>query len=445
MSAPRNGESDVVIMGAGVAGLSAGVLLAQAGLRVVCIDPEPFPRVRVGESLDWSAPALLAELGLSGEELVAAGVGTYKREVRALTANGRLHFGRPPSWLAWWPFRFEPVTLHLDRQRFDQCLYERAQNAGVAFVWGHVTDIEFDHDRIVGCSTRAGRRFAAPWFLDASGRRRLTARSAGIGSQEWGPPRVAIWSQHDAVGAFAGTMLYLDTDSDDLNWVWEIPIAEDRQSVGVVMTLSRFQTLRRTGKSTAEVFMDELARFPRVQSIPASCLGTVRTRSCRPYVSTRVTGANWMMIGEAAAFIDPLTSIGVTSAMRHGSEAARLIIDNARSPARVRLSLTEYDRRVRDVAGLFNLGINALLYRPLLRQTVGFRWASSAYVILGYGVMGDAVDLSKHDGDRGFVASVGVVFPRLFEETRPVLGNLTQVVIGGTEDADPRGELVQRA
>ena len=188
MSASRNSKSDVVIMGAGVAGLSAGVLLAQAGLRVVCVDPEPFPRERVGESLDWSAPSLLTELGLPREKLVAVGVGTNKREVRALIATGKLHYGRPPQWLHRWPLRFEPLTLHLDRQRFDQCLYERAQSVGVAFVWDQISGIEFDNDRIVGCRTRSGQRFAAPWFIDASGRRRLTARSVGVESQEVADP-----------------------------------------------------------------------------------------------------------------------------------------------------------------------------------------------------------------------------------------------------------------
>ncbi len=59
--------------------------------------------------------------------------------------------------------------------------------------------------------------------------------------------------------------------------------------------------------------------------------------------------------------------------------------------------------------------------------------------------MGDAVDLGEHDGDGGFVASVGVVCPRLLDETRAMLGNLTQVVVGGTEDADPRGEPIEGA
>jgi flavin-dependent dehydrogenase len=93
--------ADVLVLGAGMAGLTATVQLARAGLRVVCIDPGPFPRERVGESLDWSAPRQLAALGLDRDELVAAGLGTFKREIRAVTSDGKLLIGRPRSWLGW--------------------------------------------------------------------------------------------------------------------------------------------------------------------------------------------------------------------------------------------------------------------------------------------------------------------------------------------------------
>src|SRR5260370_574075 len=78
-------SSDVAVLGAGLAGLAACVYLRQAGLGVVCIEPDRFPRVRVGESCDWSTPALLRSLGLSRDDLVREDLGTYKRNIRVVS------------------------------------------------------------------------------------------------------------------------------------------------------------------------------------------------------------------------------------------------------------------------------------------------------------------------------------------------------------------------
>ena len=384
MSSRVGATPDVVVAGAGVAGLSAGLQLARAGLRVVCIDPKRFPRARVGESLDWSAPRLLEDLGLSRDELVATGIGTYKREVRGLTSSGELLVGRPPRWLHRWPLRFEHVTLHLDRGGFDRRLYEAARDAGVEFVWDHVRSVDFAGDRIVGCRTRSGERFAAGWFLDASGRRRVLAKAAGVGLQHWGAERISLWSHYDASMALEGTVLHLDDGSEELSWAWEIPIAPNRQSVGVAMSLQHFHALRPDGEPFAQVLAAALAEFPGLRSIAVGRLGRVRSRRYRPYVSDRMVGANWLLIGEAAAFVDPLTSIGVTSAIRHGSEAARLIMQYPQASPEAHRRLAAYDRRVRDVAGLYHLAVEELLYDGKLRLRLGMRWASRSYVPLGY-------------------------------------------------------------
>jgi len=52
-----------------LAGTAASIHLARAGFKVLCIEAEVDPSNPVGESLDWSAPALLSELGLPMENL----------------------------------------------------------------------------------------------------------------------------------------------------------------------------------------------------------------------------------------------------------------------------------------------------------------------------------------------------------------------------------------
>lgn len=384
MSSREGSRPDVVVAGAGVAGLTAATMLARAGLGVVCVDPDPFPRPRVGESLDWSAPRLLADLGLARDELIGNGAGTYKEEIRGLTTSGELLVGRPPPWFHRWPLRFEHTTLHLDRPAFDQCLYERAVRAGVEFVWDRVRRLDFVGDQIADCGLRAGARYSPRWFLDASGRRRLVAHAAGIGVRHWGTDRIAMWSHYEAPLRHSGTVLHLDEQADELSWAWQIPIAPDRQSIGVVLPLSRFRALRRAGEPLLPVLADLLRRFPTLPPVALNRLGPVRTRAYRPYVSDRVAGANWMMVGEAAAFVDPLSSIGVASAMRNGFEAARLIASHDTPNAGAQRALLAYDRRVRHLTHLYSRAVEGLLYRPEVRVRFGMRWASRAYVPFGY-------------------------------------------------------------
>ena len=70
MQIPETGM-DVTVIGGGLAGMAASIHLAKAGLRVMCIETGAVDTDAVGESLDWSAPSLLEDLGLPMDELIA--------------------------------------------------------------------------------------------------------------------------------------------------------------------------------------------------------------------------------------------------------------------------------------------------------------------------------------------------------------------------------------
>jgi glycine/D-amino acid oxidase-like deaminating enzyme len=77
-SSLENNAADVIVIGGGLSGLATSVHLSMAAFRVVCLEPEQHFEHVVGESLDWSAPQLLSQLGLTMDDLVAREVSTLK-------------------------------------------------------------------------------------------------------------------------------------------------------------------------------------------------------------------------------------------------------------------------------------------------------------------------------------------------------------------------------
>jgi menaquinone-9 beta-reductase len=95
---------DVTVIGGGLAGKAASLHLAKAGLKVICIEPAEASRQPVGESLDWSGPELLKELGLPMEEVIATQIGTWKKHVILRLCEGVPEDYVPVPWLRWFHY-----------------------------------------------------------------------------------------------------------------------------------------------------------------------------------------------------------------------------------------------------------------------------------------------------------------------------------------------------
>ena len=112
-------QYDVIIMGSGIAGMAAGIHLRRAGMTVVCVEDTPGERNAVGESLDWSAPALLKALGLPMDTLLHNGIATLKRHVTLKLRDASQHEYVPGEWLSRPPYNVQLDTLHVDRPGLD--------------------------------------------------------------------------------------------------------------------------------------------------------------------------------------------------------------------------------------------------------------------------------------------------------------------------------------
>jgi menaquinone-9 beta-reductase len=383
MQIPEN-AIDVTVIGGGLAGMAASIHLSRGGLRVLCIEPDAADTDSVGESLDWSAPGLLDVLGLTMDQLIAEKIATYKRHVTLKLGDGIDRSYVPGEWLGRPPFNVELRTLHVDRRQLNRLLRKMVLSEGVILLQDKVVSVETNGRRVKAVSTQLGNKISSPWFIDASGgAASLFARTFHLPVYESGPRKVAIWGYFPVTEPSEGTTLYADgVKPPYMEWIWEIPINPDTLSVGYVATGESIKAQRQEGQTVEDILRGKLCRFPRfeslLQAVPAIS-PSVTSFVCRMH--GRVAGPNWVIAGEAATMVDPMTANGVTAALRHASEGSRLIIESRHRRRIPYLRAAMYSRRVLSLAMFFNRGIERVIYESPIRNRIGVLQAGDVYTV----------------------------------------------------------------
>lgn len=381
---PNDLLTDVLVIGGGLSGLASAIHLARDGMAVTLLEPQTAMPPIVGESLDWSAPGLLGCLGLPIDELIASRAANWKSHIVIHRPDGSKRSYQPGQWLAERPWNVEIRTLHLDRQQIHSITEEMAAELGVRTLREKAVSVEQRDDRVVAIQTSSGRRVAAPWFIDASGAASsFLNRHFQLRSNVYGPRKVALWAhvlvEHEA----GGTNLYmLDSATEYMEWIWEIPIRCGVTSVGYVLSGPAMKLKRARGMSNSEIFQKALRTFLPLQDAAGTEAATQPCSTsfrCRSYHDT--CGPNWIIVGEAASQSDPITGNGVTAALRHATEASDIVI---RYRDRRRIPLTSrraYSLRVVEMGRFFNSLIENMFYEPAVRQQLGVFAVGRAYTV----------------------------------------------------------------
>jgi hypothetical protein len=209
----------------------------------------------------------------------------------------------------------------------------------------------------------------------------LLPREFDLPAIHFGPAKVALWTYFPVTESVEGTTLYMEPlASEYLDWVWEIPISPDVVSVGYVTTGAATKARREQGLSVEDIFRQQLMKFPRFEPLlRAGAQGAVNVTSYRSRVHTGVAGPNWLITGEAASMVDPITANGVTAALRNASEASRLILKYRKRGKLPLLARISYSSRILQMAKFFNSGIEKIVYRPPVRNSIGLGRSGTVY------------------------------------------------------------------
>ena len=359
----RQETFDVVVVGGGPGGSSAGAFLAKHGRKVLVLEREIFPRFHIGESLLPAAWELWERIGAK-EALEAArftvkqgvmfGMFGAKDDVTLLTAEFPEFFPRP--W-----------TYHVERAEFDKILLDNAarQGAEVRMGWT-VKDVLFEDGRAVG--VLAGKNGEAPHEIrakitvDATGRDCLLARKLGLRKPDPALNKVAHFThfrggyRRDAKDVVQDLAPVLPTSSAtdihtvDGGWLWYIPLKDDIVSVGAVLDAKYAAGLP---GGPQEKFDAALASCAKVAGWLEGAEQTMEmhTISSISYLNERFSGEGFVLVGDSAMFVDPIFSAGVTLATRAAVYAGEQILECFEKNDFSAAALAPYEARIKHPMG----------------------------------------------------------------------------------------------
>ncbi len=314
-------DADVIVVGGGPAGSVTAALLAERGHRVLLLDKARFPRHKAcSEYVNAAGRRLLVELGLE-RDLDA--LGAHRMEAMLIHAPGGRRFLADFAAV-------EPgaTALGLSRLRLDGLLLDRARAAGGEVHEGaHVRDVIVAGSRVLGVeATIEGVRetLRAPLTIGADGRHGIVARSLALEHPLRWPRRTGLVAHYRGV---AGLDSWGEMHVFQGGYAGLAPLEDGLTNVAFVADSA---TVAGRDEPLDAFFARGLLGIPEVASKLAGAerVGGIRGVGPMAHRARRVAGDGFLLVGDAANFLDPFTGDGVYEALR-GAHLAAPVADAA--------------------------------------------------------------------------------------------------------------------
>jgi flavin-dependent dehydrogenase len=321
-------DFDVVVAGGGPAGSSTANFLRQKKRSVLVLEREQFPRFHIGESMLPFSNDVWRELGVF-EKLDATYIHKPGAKFIHEETGAEFTYYFDKSIRAGNPYAYQ-----VKRADFDKMLLDHAASLGADVrQQTRVDDVSFAPDGVTVSATGPdGTSYdvRCAVFVDATGRDALIAgrRQLKVVDGEI-TTNVAVHTMYKNVdrsqGADEGNIILGLFDG---GWWWMIPFKDGDTSVGMVFEKGYSRTLK--GLSSQQMMEQALEHLPHLKHFlrDATRILEVGAQGNWSYRSSQFYGERLLMVGDAAAFVDPLFSTGVLFAI-NGAKFAAAHIDAA--------------------------------------------------------------------------------------------------------------------
>lgn len=318
-----NEKYDIVIIGAGPAGVLCAAHLIKNGFDVLIIEKNFFPRFSIGESMLSYNVKLIEEAGLGN---VFRNVSFHKKNgAQFLIENNLIDINfidkscSGPS-----------DTYQVTRSIFDLEMANEVQKLGAEIIFGsEIIDVKFSKNEFaVDVETKNKNQkienFQAKFLVDASGFGKVLPKLLSLPTEERNQKRMTIFShiKCEKLCQFDNQKILISVDEiKNRNWFWTIPLGGNIYSLGLT-----------TEDNITKVDYDNILKaYINRNSLLKSILGDFEflfSPKCIKGFSSKtlkVHDDNFIIIGNSGEFVDPIFSSGLTVALKSGCLAANVI------------------------------------------------------------------------------------------------------------------------
>lgn len=325
--------SDVIIIGGGPAGSAMGSYLSMKGIDNIILEQAIHPRPHVGESMVTSSTRVFEEIGFLAKMEEAGFPHKYGASWHPITNGVAMHSSSEAS-IEFREFPQEGVnqeyTYHVDRSKFDLLLLKHAEELGSQIYEGvRVTRVLLEDGRAVGVQARIDNQeieLPAKVVVDASGRNTLLGRQLRIKKND------PIFDQYAVHGWFenvnregpTGDFIHIYFLPVERGWAWQIPVTDKITSVGVVTERDVF----RRARMDLETFLNTYVQSNHdlaTAMCDARQVNELKVEGDYSYSMEKFVGDGFLLVGDAARFVDPIFSSGVSVALYSAKFAAERI------------------------------------------------------------------------------------------------------------------------